>query len=154
MKTNHRTIFQHGWGRLPICCRIEIGGQFCSMANFSGTNLRAGRSIHEPDKAFHNPEPAVAATPSWLPNHGLYSSHAVAASLPEAPVTSPFLSAIFLPVGRSNSWECPSRPATVTRLRQNTVFTQTHNFQKCLFLACLSLNKMLNGDGFWDRQYN
>ena len=115
----------------PACRSIEIALRFCLTANFSETNHQGEFQAPGPDKAFHSPAPADAAIPDWPANPGLYSSHATGAWWPKLPATSPSSCAISALVGRSNSFGFQSRPATVTRLVQKTVFTQTQMARNC-----------------------
>ena len=130
-------IFRRELGKSPIFQPIEIASQFCLTADFSGINHQDERPARGPGRGFHNPAPAAAAIPDWPASPGLCSSRATEALWQKRPVTNPSSCATFAPAGRSNSLGCPSRPATVTRARRKSVFTQTQMTQKChIFCAC------------------
>ena len=138
-------IFRRELGKSPIFQPIEIASRSCSTADFSGINHQDKCPARGPSKGFHNPAPAAAAIPDWPASPGLCSSHATEALWQKRPVTNPSSCATFAPAGRSNSLGCPSRPATVTRARRKSVFTQTQMTQKCHFFALAISARILQG---------
>jgi hypothetical protein len=132
------------WEKWPAFRRIEIANRSCSAANFWETSLRVGRPRRGPNKAFHSPAPAAAATPSWPANPGLCSSRAIGALRPGLPATSLSSYAVFAPARRLNFSGFLSPCMTVRRVQQKAVFTHTQLSLKMQSLfACIKLERVI-----------